>query len=390
MDKLPSSLFILALTLALLPAIARVSATPNIGMLRVSSFLCPHEVLPGASFPASLDVEYAIQGLPNNAKIRGAIYLGSINSGSLLWQSDPVSVSNGGDEVWNLTLTAPTSEGSFNLTAYALFLENSTWTYFTNPVNGPGVSQTTVKIGKTANIDVSLGAPGVDVTVDGVTEETSSKGNASFVVAVASTPVVSVPSIVEFPNSTRIIFTQWNDAVTQPQRRVLVDGDIALVAYYKVQYLLTINSGSTSEEWFDKGTNATVTALTPAPIPWPLSMLGVTRTFQGWSGDIHSSSPNVNVTMDSPRTITADFNTDYRPLALPAIIGLGIVSAIISFVWIRRGSDGLGPGASETKPDELLPGSNTTCPTCGQETEEEWTHCIKCGTRLDRMDQSTN
>jgi hypothetical protein len=390
MDKLPSSLFILALTLALLPAIASVSASLNIGMLRVSSFLCPREVLPGASFPASLDVEYAIQGLPNNATIRGAIYSGSINSGSLLWQSDPVSVSNGGDEVWNLTLTAPTSEGFFNLTAYALFLQNSTWTYFTNPVNGPGVSETTVKIGKTANLDISLGAPGVDVTVDDATEATSSKGNATFVVAVASTPVVTVPSIVDFRNSTRIIFTRWNDAVAEPQRRVLIEGDVALVAYYRIQYLLTLNYGSTSEEWFDKGTNATVSALNPAPIPWPLSTLGVTQTFQGWSGDIHSSLPKLNVTMDSPKTITANFNTDYRPLVVPAIVALGITSAIISFVWIRRGSNGLGPEAGETKPDELVPEPNTTCPTCGQETEQEWAHCIKCGTKLDRMDESTS
>lgn len=388
MKKAPSTLFILFLTLALLSAIASVSATPNIGMLRVSSFLCPRQVAPGATFPVSLDVEYAIQGLPNNATIRGAIYSGSINSSSPLWESNPTSVSNGGDEVWNLTLTAPTSEGFFNLTAYALFLENGTWTYFTNPVNGPGVSQVIVKIGKTANLDINIGAPGIGVTVDGATEQTSSNGDASFAVAVASTPLISVPPIIEFQNSTRIIFTQWSDAVTQPQRHVVIDGDISLTAYYRIQYLLTVNSGLTSEEWYDKGANATITALTPAPVPWPLSMLGVTQTFQAWSGDIHSSLPKLNVTMDSPKTITAEFHTDYRPLAVPAIFGVGIASAVISFVWIRRRSDDLEEGAIEATPDELAPESNPTCPTCGQETEQEWAHCIKCGTKLNSTDRS--
>ena len=392
MEKIPSILFILFLTLAALPAIATVSATPNIGMLRVSSFLCPREVVPGATFPVSLDVEYAIQGLPNNVTIRGAIYPGSINSSTPLWQSNPTSVSNGGDEVWNLTLTAPTSEGFFNLTAYALFLDNDTgtWTYFTNPVNGPGVSQTTVKIGKTANLDINVGAPGIVVTVDAATEQTSSNGEASFVVAVASSPLISVPPIVEFQNSTRIIFTQWSDAITQPQRHVLVDGDISLTAYYRVQYLLTVNSGSKSEEWYDKGTNATVTALNSATVPWPLGMFGVTQTFQGWSGDIHSSLPKLNVTMDSPKAITAEFNTDYRPLAVPAIFGLGIASAVISFVWIRRKSDGLEEGVTEATSDELVPEPAPTCPTCGQETEQDWAHCIKCGTKLNSTDRSTD
>jgi hypothetical protein len=390
MEKVPSTLFILFLTLALLPAVASVSATPNIGMLRVSSFLCPGEVAPGATFPVSLDVEYAIQGLPNNATIRGAIYSGSINSSSRLWESDPTLVSNGGDEVWNLTLTAPTSEGFFNITAYALFLDDGAWTYFSNPVNGPGFSRITVKIGKTANLDVNVGAPGIGVTVDGATEQTSHNGDASFVVAVASTAVVSLPPIVEFQNSTRIIFTQWSDAVQEPQRHVLIDGDISLTAYYKTQYLLRVNFGSKSEEWYDRGANATISALTPVPVAWPLSMLGVTQTFQGWSGDIHSSLPKLNVTMDSPKTITAEFNTDYRPLAVPAIFGLGIASAVISFVWIRRRSDGLEQGVTEATPDELVHESNPTCPTCGQETEQEWAHCIKCGTKLNSADRSTS
>jgi hypothetical protein len=337
-----------------------------------------------------LDVEYAIQGLPNNATIRGAIYSGSINSSSPLWESNPTSVSNGGDEVWSLTLTAPASEGFFNLTAYALFLDNGTWTYFTNPVNGPGFSQMTVKVGKTANLDINVGAPGIGVTVDGATEQTSSNGDASFAVAVASSPLVSVPPIVDLQNSTRIVFTQWGDAVTQPQRRVLIDGDISLTAYYRIQYLLTVNSGSRSEEWYDKGANATITALTPAQLPWPLNMLGVTQTFQGWSGDIHSSLPTLNVTMDSPKTVTAEFNTDYRPLALPSILVLGIASAVISFVYIRRRSDNLGEGFVEAAPDELVPESNLMCPSCGQETEQGWAHCIKCGTKLNTTDGSTD
>jgi hypothetical protein len=382
MEKTGSILLVLFISLTLLSAFAAVSATPNLGMLRVSSFICPRQVAPGATFPVSLDVEYAIQGLPNNATIRGAIYPGDINSSSPLWQSKPASVSNGGDEVWNITLTAPRSQGLFNLTAYALFLENGTWTYFTNPINGPGFSQLTVKLSNTANLDVNVGEAGIGVTVNGITVQTSAAGDATFPVAGSANPLVSVPQTVEFQNSTRISFAHWSDGVTQPERHVIIDGDVNIAAHYRVQYLLTLNSGSTSVEWYDKGANATINAPSSVPVPWPLGALGVTDTFHAWSGDIQSTSPRLNVTMDSPKTITADYTVDYRPLVLPAILGLGIVVAIVSFVLVRGRSSAGEETLAEAVTEQPIPQSNATCPTCGQETEQDWRHCIKCGTKL--------
>ena len=368
--------FIALLALALSPATAAGSAVPNVGMLRVASFECPREVAPGASFPLSLDVEYAVQGLPNSATIRGAIYLGNNNTADPLWQSDPAVVSNGGDQVWNVSLTAPSTEGFLNLTAYALFLDNGTWRFFNDPVSGPGVSHATIKIGKSANLTINLGAGNVDVTIDSATIKTTAGGDASLEVAVGSSPLVSVPPIVEFQNSTRIIFTQWNDGVTDTQRHVLIDGDITLSASYRTQYLLRVNSGSTSETWYDKGSNATLTAPPTGASSWPLSLFGVTQSFTGWGGDVHSSMPQLNITMDSPKTITANFAVDYLPLAIPVIFGAGAALIVISLVIMRRRSSNIPTlGVSDQPTDSV-------CPNCGQTTEEDWAHCIKCGTKL--------
>jgi hypothetical protein len=371
-------MFIALVALALSPVIAAASAAPNVGMLRVASFECPREVAPGAAFPVSLDVEYAVQGWPNKATIRGAIYPGNINSTSPLWQSDPASVSNGGDQVWNISLTAPSTEGFLNLTAYALFLDNGTWSFFNDPVSGPGVSQTTIKIGKSANLNINVGAPNVDVTINGTTVTTSASGDASLEVAVGSSPVVGVPPIVEFQNSTRIIFTQWSDGVTEPQRHVLIDGDVTLSASYRTQYLLRVNSGSNSETWYDRGSNATLTAPPSGAGLWPLNLFGVTQTFTGWGGDVHSSMPRLNVTMDSPKTITANFAVDYLPLAVPVIFGVGIALIVISIVIMRRRSSNL------PTVDVLNQPTDSVCPNCGQTTEEGWAHCIKCGTKITR------
>jgi hypothetical protein len=384
MRRLPLTLLALFISLSLFGAISTVSATPNLGMLRVSSFICPREVMPGANFPVSLDIEYAIQGLPNEATIRGAIYTGDLNSGTLLWQSNPTSVSNGGDQVWNFTLNAPTAEGALDLTAYALFLENGTWNYFDNPVNGPGISHTNVKIAKSANLDIVIGAPDVGVTVNGATNQTSVNGDAIFSVAVGSTPSVSVSRVVELQNSTRIIFTEWSDGATEAQRQVPIDGDISLTALYRTQYLLKISNSSTIEQWYDEGTNITLTAPASTSAPWPMNIFGVTETFQSWSGDIHSSSRRVIITMNSPKTITAVMTTDYRPLALPLIFGFGIATAIISLALVWRRSGTVEQKLPEIPLEEPAPEPepNPTCSRCGRVTEPEWVHCIGCGTKL--------
>jgi hypothetical protein len=385
MKRIRTITFLLLALLPLLGTIATASAEPNIGLLRVSSFLCPREVFPSTAFRVSLDVEYAIQSLPNEATIRGAVYAGNGNSSSPLWQSDPTSVSNGGDQVWNFTLNAPAAEGFLNLTAYAYFLDNGTWTYFNNPVNGPGLSQRTVKVGKTANLDISIGAPAVPVTTDGITKQTSTDGDAAFQVAVGSNPTVNAPATVQLQNATRIIFIGWSDGVTTPERQVPIDGDIYLTAQYRIQYLLAVTNSSTAQEWYDRGANVTLTAPASAPAPWPLNILGVTETFQGWSGDIHSTSPQIKVTMNSPRSVTADMILDYRSLVIPVIFAAGIAAAI-SFVLVqarsRNKEDAIESPGEQSVPEQPAPDSNSKCPTCGQVTEEEWAHCIKCGTRL--------
>ncbi len=389
MIKSKSIIFIALVALILGPIVASVSAAPNIGMLRVASFQCPRQVAPGASFPVSLDIEYAIQGLPDSATIRGVIYPGNDNSTSPLWQSDPAIVSNGGDQVWNVSLTAPSTEGLLSLTAYALFLDNGTWRTFNDAVSGLAVSRTTIKIAKSANLNIIIGAPDVSVTIDSTTVQTSASGNANIELAVDSSPLVGVPPIVEFQNSTRIVFVQWSDGVTEPQRHVLIDGDVALSVDYKTQYLLTINSGSTSQAWYDKGSNATLTAPSSGAGQWPLNLFGVTQSFTSWGGDVQSSLPLLNVTMDSPKTITAKFAVNYLPLAIPVIFGVGIGLTVIGVVLLRRKSSTTVTPVEEPV-QEAVQETTPTCPNCGMVTEPDWVHCIKCGTKLRNMKPAEN
>lgn len=182
---------------------------PSVGILRLESFKCPKQVFPGSDFQASIDVRYAVHG-PNNGTIRAAIYSGEVNFSSPLWQGTPQVVENGGDKVWNMTLKSPATEGDFKLTAWAFYLDKGTWSFYSNSTGGPSFLRVTVKISRTASLSVVLGVPDVVVSFDNISLKTSSNGNAQLALILGSNHVVSVPPLVEFQNSTRLVFGGWS------------------------------------------------------------------------------------------------------------------------------------------------------------------------------------
>ena len=301
-----------------------------------------------------------------------ALYKGDFNYSNPLWQSSPVTVSRGGERIWNVSLTSPSTEGEFKLTAAAYFLDQGTWRFFNNSINGPGISQAIIKVGKSASLDVTLGAAGVPVIVDNQTITTSSNGDAQTMLFVGNTYVVSVEPVVEFQNSTRLVFNGWNDGNNQTQRSVVLDGDVKLAGSYRTQDLLRVNSPVSSySEWYDAGSNAELHSPSSVPMNWPLGLLGLQYNFVGWTGDINSTLADVKVTMNSPKTLNANFSADYAPLILPVVIACGVTGAV-ALLMIRR------PGQSnENKSTEAL-----RCGKCGEVVENDWTHCIRCGANL--------
>jgi len=368
-------------------------AESNVGVLRVDQFSYPRQVAPSSSFQVTVDVEYGLYGANPSAIIRSAIFNGPINFTTPLWQSDMVNVSYVGDKIWNVTLTAPSSEGYLNLTAYAFYLENGAWKYYNNSLGGPGFSEATIKVGKISNLDVHVGAPGVSVSINGETVTTSATGDAKVDVPLNSVATVGVPSTIDFQNSTRGIFSNWNDANTQPQRDVTIDGDTMLIANYTVQYLLRINSPSSSEAWYDKGSIVTLSANASLPMNWPLNLFGIQGQFAGWSGDVQTSSMQANLTMDGPKTVNANYSVDYTPLIVPVIVAAGAIVLIASVIllFLRRGrteatvSETAAATATQTTTEAETP----VCPNCGKPIEKEWAHCIKCGAKLTN-DSSSN
>src|SRR5208283_3663304 len=154
--------FLLVLVMVVSIRVAAVSGEePDMGILRVDSLTVPREVAPNSVFPVTIDVLYNTHDRPGNGTIRAAIYHGNINFTNPIWQSDPVFVPIGGDEIWHVNLTAPPTEGDFKITVCAYFLDQGAWRFFNNTINGPSFKEAIVTVGKIANLDVLLGVAGV-------------------------------------------------------------------------------------------------------------------------------------------------------------------------------------------------------------------------------------
>ena len=364
----------------------------NVGMLRVASFQSSRQIAPGTVFSVILDVEYAIHG-PENATIRAAIYHGIPveNQTSPLWQSDSETVIGGGDKIWNVSLTAPASEGELQLTAFAYYLDGNVWRYYNDSLQGPGYEQLSVKVSRTATLEVDLGGAGLQVTVANTTQQTSTSGSTEQItLPVGKTYSISVPQQVQLQNSTRLIFNGWSDGLNQTERSILLDGDIKLAGSYRPQYLLQVTSPVSTysySRWYDAGSIVTIEAEKSVPYGYPLNLLGLKYNFQGWTGDVKSQSNRVNLTMNSPKSVNADFSVDYSPLVFPTILVVGIIGAV-ALAMLRRKRAAVEPlsevetEASSPEGKEEAQSVSLQCSSCGKDVEKEWKHCINCGANL--------
>ena len=373
-----SIILILLLTLGAAETIS--AEEPNVGLLRVASVRYPRQVAPSARFSMVIDIEYAIH---INGTIKTSLFEGSLtNLGPKLWESEPIVLTGGGDKIWAVNLTAPSGEQKWALTVIAYYLETGKWSYYNEAFSGPGYSEVTLKVATLASLQVDLGIPNIPVTVDASTNLTSAMGEIKLQLPVGKSYHLAIPPAVQFDNSTRVVFAGWQGGVNATQRTVKFDGDSKIMGSYKKQYLLQVNSiapGYANSTWYDAGSRATLMSRTTIPMVWPLGMLGMSYNFRGWRGAESSDSTQLNITMNGPKVVTADFTVDYTPLMIPAIIVAGVLGTLALSIARRRTPTRSGSVEEETIDDTA---KSKVCESCGKPVEDDWTHCIYCGRAL--------
>jgi hypothetical protein len=371
---------LVALLLLGMPIVAAVGAEPNVGKLEVARVEHPSQVAPSAQFSLIIDVEYAIRF---NATVKSALFQGSEgNLSSELWHSDQLVLRGGGDKLWTVNLTAPSTEQNWVLTVFAYYFEDDKWQYYTDDYRGPGFAEVNIKVAKLATLEIDLGVPNVTVKVDNASDTTSNIGNVSVELLIGRVHEVSVPLFLPFENSTRLVFSMWEDGVNATQRSLLLEGESRLVGFYKMQYLLRVDSivsDYSQSVWYDVEANASLRVESSVPMNGPLGFLGGRFVFTDWTGDIESRSTSINVTIDKPKVINANFVADYTSLVIPAVLAVGIIGGIVLVALRRRRTTKPGaveePAAGETAEAKV-------CDDCGEPVEEDWVYCVHCGKAL--------
>jgi hypothetical protein len=141
-----------------------------------------------------------------------------------------------------------------------------------------------------------------------------------------SVMVGAVPAVISGGQGTRYVFEDWTvDAVPVSGNPVqaTMDSPHTVVAHYKTQYLLAVDSEYGYAEgggWYDAGSSATISVTTQVDTSY-----GVRQVFDRWTGDFQSTSPVATVTMNSPLSVRAAWRTDNT--VLYATIGLAIAGA---------------------------------------------------------------
>jgi len=179
----------------------------------------------------------------------------------------------------------------------------------------------------------------VSVSVDGVTQV---PGSIDGIPLTVGQHALSVPSLLNANNSTRLKFDHWSDGSTTPDRSALAGSDIGLEAFYVAQHPLTLNSslGVTSGAgWYDSNSTATF-SVTPTFVPMNglMGMLGARVGFHGWyeNGNLITSSSTATIAMNQAHTLTASWQPDYTLPEAVAAVAIMIVVAVGCLMMKRR------------------------------------------------------
>ncbi|MBN2334125.1 fibronectin type III domain-containing protein [Candidatus Bathyarchaeota archaeon] len=150
---------------------------------------------------------------------------------------------------------------------------------------------------------------------------TDSNGLVSFTTEAPSYTVEAQP-VIEYSTESRALFMEWEDGTQSNPRTVSVSSDTTLMVRYRTQHLLTVISphgDPCGGGWYDEGTEAvfSVTSRTGF-IPQ--------HVFTGWGGDSDASSHASQIVMDGPKTVTANWETNY--INLYSVMGLLSMTAL--------------------------------------------------------------
>jgi cell division septation protein DedD len=141
------------------------------------------------------------------------------------------------------------------------------------------------------------------------------------------------PTTVAGSTGTQYVFTSWSgdaSGTSSTSNAIIMNGPKAATANWKTQYYLTVSSANGTvggSGWYDSGTSAssTLSSLTVA------GTTGTQYVFTSWSGNAAgTSTPSNAITMDGPKTATANWQTQYNVTLTQSGVGSDFTNNFIT------------------------------------------------------------
>jgi hypothetical protein len=167
----------------------------------------------------------------------------------------------------------------------------------------------------------------VEIEIDSISRKTLRVENGTKTIVVGKEFNISIIDVYfeKFGRGERYIFKGWGDGVTTPTRKVRIVENTVLRAIFLRQYYVTVQSPYgkiNGGGWYDEGRNATI-SLTPSEI----KELFKIKRFKRWSGDIKSGELPLEIRVDAPKLIIAEWEEDWN---WPNIYFITLVLALSS------------------------------------------------------------
>ena len=173
----------------------------------------------------------------------------------------------------------------------------------------------------------------------------------------------------------RLQFQGWSVDGQGPQSgpslSVVMNAPHTVTALYQQQYYLNVETDqgvATGTGWYNAGSTAQIYVSTPISTTY-----GVSIVFNGWQGDIQSSSQSTTVLMDGPKSVVATWGTDatvlYLTIAAVIVAAVLIIAGVIAFM--ARGRRTNQPQMVTQNPQPPVSQSNTAA---GQDTTHKVEH----------------
>jgi hypothetical protein len=163
----------------------------------------------------------------------------------------------------------------------------------------------TLLVKATADVEIGAALASSVLTIDGKTYSSSSLPQ-SFIWVPGSSHSIQATPTVSGTSGTQYVFDSWDNGDTSSSRTILNGG--VYTAGYKTQYFLTVSSTygqPTGQGWYNSDSTAAISVVTP------VEQAGTKRIFTNWSGDYSGDTASASVTMTKPKTVTANWNTQY-------------------------------------------------------------------------------